>query len=328
MSAVSQPCDQLWLFECGGVDLTALRERREVLRSSPRARRTVFAYQSDWRIFSKWCALAGRDPFPTAPETVELYVTWMLTEKKRKVTTAERHVSAIAHRHHAAGLESPSTPALRNILLTVRRDRQEQPQGKTALDPRNLVRIAKKCDARTALGARDRALVVLGFATAFRRAELARLRLSEVGFDRRGLAVLLRYSKRDQEGKGKLFAVWAGKRACTDPVRVLKAWLRYRGTWEGPLFCRVQTGNTITRRPLSGEAVNEAIKRAIANVGIDPDEYGAHSLRSGAISTSAELGRSDQELIGLSGHATVQSLKPYIRRARLFQGRNPLAGVL
>jgi integrase len=188
--------------------------------------------------------------------------------------------------------------------------------------------VARRCEARTALGARDRAIVVLGFATSFRRAELCRLQLSDVSFERRGLAVLLRYSKRDQEGRGRVLGVWAGKRACTDPVRVLRDWLAFRGDWEGPLFCRVQTGDVVKRRPISGEALAESVKRAIASAGIDPARYGAHSLRAGAITASAGLGRSDQEIMGLSGHASAKVMRMYVRSARLFSGRNPLAGVL
>lgn len=320
--------EQLWLFECGGIDLSALRSRSEALQRYTRSRKTIYDYSSDWRQFTRWCATAGQTPLPADPETVQLYITWMLDERKRKVTTAERHVSAISHFHRTAGLACPTRPELRNTIKGVKRERREKPVGKTALAPKDLVRVAQKLDARTAIGARDRALIVLGFATSFRREELARLQLADIEFEKRGLAVLLRYSKRDQQGKGKLFAVWAGKRASTDPVRVLRAWLRYRGAWPGPVFCRIQTGDTIKRIAISGEALNEAVKRAVANVGIDAKEYGCHSLRSGAITASARLGRSDQELIGLSGHENIRSLKSYVRHARLFEGRNPLAGVL
>lgn len=319
--------DQLWLFDCGGVDVGALRVRRDSLRLAVRAGRTIAAYDSDWRQFDQWCRLRGCPSLPASPDNLQLYVTWMF-EQGRKVSTAERHVSAIAHYHRRANAPSPVEPGTREVIRGVRRERREKPQGKTALSVADLVRVSVKCDARTALGARDRAIVVLGFATSFRRSELSHLQLSDVTFERNGLAVLLRYSKRDQEGRGRMMGVWAGRRACTDPVRVLRDWLAFRGNWEGPLFCRVQTGDAVKRRPITGEALAEAIKRAIAAAGIDPRPYGAHSLRAGAITASADLGRSDQELMGLSGHLSAKMLKTYVRSARLFSGRNPLAGVL
>lgn len=307
--------------------MSALRARRDVLQASVRAGRTVAAYGSDWRQFHLWCARAGRDALPASTETLELYATWML-EIGRKVSTTERHVSAISHFHRRAGAPSPISTAVREVIRATRRERKERPIGKKALDVRDVVRVARGCDVRTALGARDRTLLVLGFATAFRREELARLQLEDVAFQREGLAVLLRYGKRDQEGKGRLIAVWKGKRGCTDPVATLRAWLRLRGDWPGPLFCRIQTGGIIKHKAVSGEAINEVVKRRIAAVGIAPARYGAHSLRAGAITASAGLGRSDQEIMDLSGHSSARIMRTYVRGARLFAGRNPLAGVL
>jgi integrase len=325
--SVESDFDQLCLFDFGGVDLSALRERRDALLTSVRAKRTISAYACDWSQFDRWCRMAGRQTLPASTETLQLYVTWMF-EQGAKVTTAERRVSAIAYIHRGAGFPSPLESGLRDIINATRRERKEQPIGKKALDPLTLVRIARKCDCGTALGARDRALLILGFATSFRREELAQLQLSDLTFERHGLAILLRYSKRDQTGKGRLLGVWAGKRAETDPVRVMRAWLRHRGSWEGPLFCRIQNGDVVLHRPITGDAVNHAVKRMIAAAGIDPDRYGAHSLRAGAITAAAELGRSDQEIVGLSGHGNVKMIRTYVRSARLFSGRNPLAGVL
>jgi site-specific recombinase XerD len=323
----SETSDQLWLFDCGGIDLSALRQRRDALLAYGRARQTTEAYGCDWRQFVRWCQDTGKQALPATADTLQLYVTSMF-EKGRKVTTAERHVSAIAHFHREARFDPPLDANLRKVIRATRCQRQEKPVGKTALDKLDLVRIAGQCDVGTALGARDRALLVLGFATSFRREELAHLQLSDVTFERRGLAVLLRRSKRDQEGKGRLLGVWAGKREITDPVRSLRTWLGYRGSWPGPLFCRVQTGDTVKREAISGEAVNQAVKRMIAEAGIDPKNYGAHSLRSGSITAAADLGRSDQEIVELSGHLNVKMIRTYVRSSRLFSGRNPLAGVL
>lgn len=320
--------DQLWLFECGGINLSALRERRESLKEAGKARGTIDGYADDWKGFSCWCAKTGRAPLPASQETIELYVTWMLTELGRKVTTAERHVSAIAHYHRSAGHDWPARPPFRQILTAVRRGRKEQPKGKAALDPAILRKIALKLDTRTAMGMRDRALLVLGFASSFRGNELGRLRLSDVNFQKQGLALLVRYSKRDQEGKGRFFGIWRGKRPPTDPVRTLREWIRVRGAWEGPLFCRIQTGDTITRESLSADAISQVLKRAVQAAGLNPANFGSHSLRAGAITASAERGRTNQEIKAMSGHKSTRVMEGYIRRARIFSGRNPLQGVL
>jgi hypothetical protein len=55
--------DQLRLFDSGGIDLSALRERRdELLRpSSSKAKNTIESYACDWRRFTEWCIAAEPD---------------------------------------------------------------------------------------------------------------------------------------------------------------------------------------------------------------------------------------------------------------------------
>src|SRR5438309_715945 len=53
------------------------------------------------------------------------------------------------------------------------------------------------------LGVRDRALLLLGFAGAFRRAELVGLNVEDVAFTSEGATVTIRRSKTDQEGAGR-----------------------------------------------------------------------------------------------------------------------------
>src|SRR5438128_1720986 len=59
----------------------------------------------------------------------------------------------------------------------------------------------------------DRALLLLGFAGAFRRSELVGLDLEDLEFSRAGLVVRLRRSKTDQEGQGRRIGIPRGQRA-------------------------------------------------------------------------------------------------------------------
>jgi site-specific recombinase XerD len=321
--------EQGWLFD-GGIDLHQLREQGEVLRSvSVRAQLTVRAYESDCRVFTRWCYDAGRNPLPCDEDTVYCYVTWLLTAGKRRGSTAARHVAAIVDSHRRSGQPIPSTLKARQAIKGHRRTYREVPQGKLALTRDDLVSVAESCDPETNRGIRDRAILVLGFASTLQRSELAALQLSDVCFRQEGLAVLVRRSKTDQEGKGRPVGVWAGQRVSTDPVRTLNAWIDRRGKWDGSLFTRITPGDAITRDGIeSGDSIGDCIKRAIRLAGIDPRNYGAHSLRAGGATASAELGCSDQEIRRLTGHKSASTMQMYIRSGRLFSGRNPLAGVL
>ena len=63
----------------------------------------------------------------------------------------------------------------------------------------------------TLTGIRDRAILALGFAGAFRRSELAALNVADLADDPAGLRVTVRKSKTDQEGRGQEIAIPHGR---------------------------------------------------------------------------------------------------------------------
>src|SRR5262249_9657248 len=89
-------------------------------------------------------------------------------------------------------------------------------------------------------GLRDRALVLLGFAGAFRRSELVALDVGHIEQTEAGLRVTIAQSKTDQEGKGETIAILRGDVAC--PVKALTDWLTAAAITQGPVFRPVGKG--------------------------------------------------------------------------------------
>ena len=83
-------------------------------------------------------------------------------------------------------------------------------------------------------GLRDRALLLLGFAGAFRRSELVALDVADVEETETGLLITIRRSKTDQEGEGVAIAIARGTIAC--PARVFREWLDAATIESGPIF--------------------------------------------------------------------------------------------
>jgi integrase len=81
---------------------------------------------------------------------------------------------------------------------------------------------------------RDRALLLLGFAGAFRRSELVSLDVADLQFCDGGLRVTIHRSKTDQEGQGATIAIVPGSTAC--PVKAVRSWIEAAGLSDGPLF--------------------------------------------------------------------------------------------
>lgn len=305
--------------------MSKLREERARLSLMERAPSTRAGYESDWGDFRRWCEAAGRAALPAAAETLELYL--VDRGHRLKVTTLERRAAAVAYMHVQARYASPVGPGVRAVLSAMARQRGSAPEPKAVLTPEQLREISGAL-GRDARGARDRAVMVLGFASGLRRSELAALELGDVELVAEGLIVNVRRSKTDQQGAGRAIGVHPGQRADTCPVRTLRAWLDERGEWAGPLFARITwPSGRVLRRGIRGVAVGAIVKRAVALTGLDPADYGAHSLRAGMCTAAAECGTPDSLIMQRSGHRSARTLRRYVRPAELFR-RDPLASAL
>ena len=102
------------------------------------------------------------------------------------------------------------------------------------------------------IGIRDRALILLGFAGAFRRSELTGLDLQDSEFNRDGLTITLRRSKTDQEGIGRRIGIPYGANPDTCPVRNLQSWIERGAIVTGPLFRSVNRHGAVEDGAIAG----------------------------------------------------------------------------
>ena len=307
--------------------MDSLMVERERFCSAIFAINTRKSYSAAWKVFETWCGSVSRQALPASADTVALWATSMLSAGL-KINTVDLRIAGISHRHKEAGFPPPLGPQVRRVINGARRLRHETPTGKRALTPRQLWKISRLMDDQTARGLRDRALIVMGFAGAFRRSELASLDLLDVTFNAKGFLVHLRWSKTDQDGEGRDVGIFRGAHADTCPVRTLRAWLARRGGQRGPLFLKITpTGDVITDEPMNGDSVARAVKKAVRSIGLDPGLYAGHSLRAGYCTAAAENGASEVAIMQQTGHKTVEMVHRYVRPVRAFQ-TNPLAGRL
>jgi integrase len=212
--------------------------------AAEKAAATRKAYDSDWANFTAWCAARGATPLPAHVGIVAAYLSW-LAESGRKASTIGRRAAAIGHRHKLAGHEPPtSQEGVRAMLRGIRRTIGAARAGKAPATADILTAMLRLCPP-TLAGSRDRALLALGFAGAFRRSELVALEVADPTEAPDGLRVRIRRSKTDQEGEGSEIAIPRGYRL--RPVEAVQAWLAAAG----PLFRPVLKGGRIQPEPLS-----------------------------------------------------------------------------
>ncbi len=164
---------------------------------------------------------------------------------------------------------------------------------------------------------RDRALLLVGFAGAFRRSELSDVSFTDLEWVPGGIAIVLRRSKTDQERRGRRVGIGRGQGAMC-PVAALDAWLAAARIAEGPLFRAVSRHGQVSERRLSPEAVALVVKARVATAGLDPGRYSGHSLRAGLVTSAARDGVPTWRIREQTGHRSEAMLQRYIRDADMF----------
>jgi integrase len=140
------------------------------------------------------------------------------------------------------------------------------------------------------IGARDRALLLLGFAGGFRRSELVALNVADLAFVKEGILVAVRRSKTDQEGQGMEKAVTYGSDPSSCAVRAVRDWLELSGLTEGAVFRPIDRHGNIAAKPLTDFAVATVIKRTAKKAGMATPKLSGHSLRAGFVTEAAHGG--------------------------------------
>jgi hypothetical protein len=137
---------------------------------------------------------------------------------------------------------------------------------------------------------RDRAMVMLGFAGAFRKSEVVALIVEDLEFCDEG--VHYHPQVEDRAGSQTIAILRGAGPFC--PVK-LAAGVARRRRHHFRLAVPADARGWQACRPADGQAYYDVVKQAIADIGLDTSKYGSHSTRSGWISTAAKDGASVED---------------------------------
>ena len=218
---------------------------------------------------------------PAAPETLGPYLT-ELAEAGYKAATLQRRLSAIREAHRIARHTlDTGHPAVREVWRGIRGVIGTAKTPKAPAVGADILAMLATLGDSTA-DRRDRALLLLGFASALRRSELVGLDAAPgqtpgdpagygwIEFCDEGIRIRLTRSKTDQQGEGRSIGVPCGVHPDTCPVAAVKAWLDHAGIVHGPLFRPVGWAGTIRLDRLTDRSVALIVKRAAEAAELDP----------------------------------------------------------
>jgi site-specific recombinase XerD len=300
------------------IEFTATLELAADFAKASKAPATQAAYASDFRIFERWCAARGLCALPATAAALCAFLADEATAGRRASTLGRRQ-AAIRYFHRAAGHESPTADeAVKATLSGIRRTIRAAPVRKRAATS-DMV-IAMSATGTSLRELRDCAIILLGFAGAFRRSELVALDVADLEDAPEGLLVAIRRSKTDQEGIGRKVAIPRGEIAC--PVGALKAWLEAAAITSGPLFVRIfnKRAQRVTHRRLDARNVATVVKAAAAKLGLEASAFAGHSLRAGFVTSAVKRGANLIKITDVTGHRSLEMLKTYSRDAEAFVG--------
>ena len=119
------------------------------------------------------------------------------------------------------------------------------------------------------------------------------------------LSINLKHSKADQERKGmKIIIGKTGDDLC--PISAVLNFLKVRGSYLGPLFCRK------SETPLSKSRFVDSVSSALTKANLPVDIFTGHSFCIGATTTAASAGMCDSSIQSL-GHWKSNGYLLYIR---------------
>jgi len=158
---------------------------------------------------------------------------------------------------------------------------------------------------KSAAGARDGAIVALGYAGGLRRAEIAGLDLENARpMADETLTITVTKAKRNKERM-----VYLDNGAAT----AVRDWLAVRGDDPGPLFCAGRRGGHLTKgQRLTGQAIGDILTKRASIAGIEACT--PHDLRRSFVSDLLSAGVDIATVASMAGHESIETTRRYDRR--------------
>ena len=306
-----------------------LSEKSRRRLENAKAANTIKAYEADWRDFTDWCQHHEASALPAEPETIVNYLSDLAdADEAVKANTVARRVTAISESHIAAGYDRERNPAkagiVRAAVAAIRREKGTFQRGKAPILLETLSLLADGFSADDLATKRDRALILLGFAGAFRRSELVRVEVKDLTFTPQGLVLFIPRAKGDQLGKGSTIAIPYAPEPRICAVRAVRDWIEAAGLSDGPLFRPLTKAGTLRAVHLSDKSVALIVKKYAALAGLDPKDFAGHSLRRGFATSAAQHDVDTLSIMRQTRHKSEKMVHRYIEQGNLFK-ENPLS---
>jgi site-specific recombinase XerD len=273
-----------------------------------KARHTQTAYRSLWKTFIEW---RGNDALPVHTHEVVEYITY-LADNGYKVATINSALSAIRNAHELAGYSSPTLHSdVSTVFSGIRNELGVRKSKKAAIELDQLTSIVESLPD-TLTGKRDKALLLLGFAGAFRRSELVALTVEDVNITPTKVVITIQRSKTDQEGQGATILIPRLENKAICPVAALSNWLDASNITTGAIFRMIDKWNAVRGNALTGQSVALILKKHAKATGMKAGRLSGHSLRRGLVNAALGNKALAQDVKQVTRHESESAFNEYV----------------
>ncbi|WP_026993796.1 tyrosine-type recombinase/integrase [Flectobacillus major] len=268
---------------------------------------TQRAYQHDIQHYEAWCTSHQVLALPATVSTLILYVTHLADTYKW--ATINRKIAVLRKYHTLAGHDLPSQDSyFKAVIEGIKRSIGVRQKQASAFKMQVFKNTIKDIDTSHYRGLRNKALLLLGFAGAFRRSELALLSVKDLHFNDAGIIINIAFSKTNQYNEAEEKAIFYSPDFSLCPVRTLQKWISTAQLLhEDAVFTRIRKNQQLTTNRLTDKSVNDIFQQYFGK------EYSAHSLRASFITIAKINGADDAEIMRQTKHKTSLMIQRYTR---------------
>jgi hypothetical protein len=241
----------------------------------------------------------------------------------RTATVVTGPRSAIYAFHHLAGVPSPTnSPHTSNVVEAARRQLAAPVCKKEPLAAADVQRLCARfagqgCSLEDLMVC---AMVSVAFTGFFRFSDCRIVHMQWLEFRSGFIWVFLEKRKTDQYREGNWVPIAEWDDSVAFPVRLVRRLMARVRVQQGapgaaprPLFSATASDGRYGSAPLEYDATLKSLRSRLAAIGLDPEKYATHSLRSGGATATANAGLPDRLWMQHGGWRSIKSVYGYIK---------------
>ena len=318
LSDTCQKKSEFWaaLGSVHNADIEAYIREIPRLVMGDKAVNTVKKYSGAVKRWATWAKSHGFEPLPAMPHAVAIYVVFLM-QTTQSIAAINSVIYGLKWAHSKLGRDSAADDIMvKQLVESARRILSKPRKPKEPLMPyevKQMVSYLRKGDLQKLQIA---CMLALGFSGFMRWDDLSNIYVDWIEVLPTHGDIFLYKRKNDQFRQGSWVKLArTGSADC--PVAVLEEFMVVGGhRGHSKLFrniYRSKYGVRLRRQPLTYSRALELVRDTFRNFGLNPKDYGLHSLRSGGASAAAATEVPERLIARQGGWKSLSTVRRYIQ---------------